>query len=48
MKKQQVELPRVAASQAHEGEAIAKENLQKGDLFFCTFRKRKNFSRRNC
>lgn len=29
-----VELPRVAASQAHEGQPIAKENLQKGDLIF--------------
>ncbi|CAD7804825.1 Murein DD-endopeptidase MepS/Murein LD-carboxypeptidase [Chryseobacterium aquaeductus] len=27
-------LPRVAASQAQEGEAIDKENLQKGDLIF--------------
>lgn len=29
-----VELPRVAASQAHEGQAVEKENLQKGDLIF--------------
>ncbi|ASW75191.1 hydrolase Nlp/P60 [Chryseobacterium piperi] len=27
-------LPRVAASQSHEGERIAKEDLQKGDLIF--------------
>ena len=33
-------LPRVAASQSQEGEAIDKENLQKGDLIFFSHGKR--------
>ncbi|WP_435525946.1 hypothetical protein [Chryseobacterium indoltheticum] len=38
-------LPRVAASQSQEGEAIDKENSSERDLIFFT---EKNFSRRNC
>lgn len=33
-------LPRVAASQAQEGESVEKENLQKGDLIFFSHGKR--------
>ena len=35
-----VSLPRVAASQANEGESVKKENLQKGDLIFFSQGKR--------